>query len=112
MSPRDVKTIMKLRVPVIARIGSRRMSLGEVLNLNPGSLVELPQAADRPLDLMVNNCQIGCGDPVKVGEKFGIRVAGIGNAADRIRALAGDSTDERPPAEAAPAEPDAETEPE
>jgi len=92
MASRDINTIMQLRVPVIARIGTRRMPLREVLNLAPGALLELPKNADMPMDLMVNNCEIGTGSPVKVGENFGVRVIHIGDAESRIRALAGDES--------------------
>ncbi len=87
MSVRDVKAILKLRVPVIVRLAHRQMKLSEVMNLGPGALVELPKPHDEPLELMVNNKLIGHGAAVKVGERFGIKVAAVGDAEDRIRAL-------------------------
>jgi flagellar motor switch protein FliN/FliY len=98
----DVQSILKLRVPVIVRIADRQLSLGEVVHLAPGSLVELPRSADQPLDLMVNNKLIGRGTAVKVGEKFGLKVQMIGDAAERIRAMGPDESES-----AAPADPDA-----
>ena len=89
MALSDLNTILQLEVPVIVRIGHRKMPLGEVLNLAPGSIVELAKNADAPLDLMVNNCQIGMGKAVKVGEQFGLSVLEIGDAESRIRALGG-----------------------
>jgi len=87
MSSRDVKQILKLRVPVIVRLAHRQMSLREVMNLGPGALVELPKPHEEPLELMVNNKLIGCGAAVKVGERFGLKVAAVGDAEERIRAL-------------------------
>ncbi len=85
----DINTILKLNVPVIVRLGHRRMPLGDVLKLTPGSIVELAKSADAPLDLMVNNCQIGTGNAVKVGEQFGLSVLSVGDAEAKIRALGG-----------------------
>ncbi len=87
MPVEDVSTILQLQVPVIVRIGHRRMPVGEVLNLSPGSIIELTKGFDDPLDLMVNNRQIGQGTAVKVGEYFGLKVSAVGDAEDRIRAL-------------------------
>lgn len=111
--PRDIKSILKLRVPVIVRIGERRMALDDVLNLSPGAIIELPTPAERPLDLMVNNKVVGTGNAVKIGENFGVRVLEIGAPADRLQALTGKrpadadaEAEADKPAEADDAEPD------
>ena len=88
---RELQTILRLRVPVIVRLGHRRMHLDDVLNLGPGAIVELPQPADLPLDLMVNNKVIGQGSAVKVGENFGLRIGSIGTARQRVEAMAGET---------------------
>ncbi len=91
---RDVDCILKLEVPVIVRLGERRLKLREVLQLAPGAIIELPKSADEMLDLMVNNRPIGGGAAVKIGENFGIRIDWVGNAEDRISALATEAPDE------------------
>lgn len=83
----DLKTILKLNVPVIVQIGRRPISLDDVLALGPGAILELNKPADAPLELRVNNQSIGRGIAVKVGENFGIRIEEIGSSADRIEAL-------------------------
>lgn len=89
-----MQAILKLRVPVIVRIADHHLSLGEVMELAPGVMIELPRLADQPLDLMVNNKKIGCGEAVKIGENFGLRVTAIGAAEDRIRALGPQQSDD------------------
>ena len=86
--PADLKSILKLEVPVIVVIGSRKMAVREVLSLAPGAIVELPKSADDELEILVNNKPIGTGAAVKVGENFGIRITYVGNLRDRIEALA------------------------
>ena len=84
----ELKTILGLHVPVIVQIGRRRMPLDDVLALGPGAILELGKPSDDELDLMVNNKAVGTGVAVKVGENFGIRIASIGSARQRIEALA------------------------
>ncbi|MEX2389955.1 MAG: FliM/FliN family flagellar motor switch protein [Phycisphaeraceae bacterium] len=84
----DIQTILKLRVPVIVRIGQRKMSLDDILALGPGAIVELSKSADDELDLLVNNKSTGTGSAVKVGENFGLRLTAIGSPRERIAALA------------------------
>jgi flagellar motor switch protein FliN/FliY len=85
--PTDLKTILKLRVPVIVQVGQRSMPLDDILALGPGAIVELTKSAEEELDLLVNNKQIGRGTAVKVGENFGIRITKIGTPRQRVEAL-------------------------
>lgn len=85
--PAELKAILKLEVPVIVEIGKREMTVGEVLSLAPGAIIELPKPAEDELELLVNNKTIGTGVAVKVGENFGIKIAFIGPLAERIKAL-------------------------
>jgi len=105
---RDPSAILKLRVPLIVRIGHRRMPLDDVLSLGPGAIIELSKLADDPLDLLVNNKEVGQGNAVKIGENFGIRVTAIGDAYQRLVAMTGERADaarpNRAPARHAPAE--------
>ncbi|MCA9293366.1 MAG: FliM/FliN family flagellar motor switch protein [Phycisphaerales bacterium] len=78
--------ILKLRVPVIVRLGERRMSLGDVVRLVPGSIIELPKNAEEELELLVNNRVIGAGTAVKVAENFGLRLTRLGSP--KARAVA------------------------
>ncbi len=83
----DIRAIFQLRVPVIVRLGHRRMNTGEVMELGPGSILELPKAFDEPLDLMINNKMIGKGNAVKIGENFGLRITEVGDMEERVLAM-------------------------
>lgn len=82
--------ILKLDVPVIVRLGERRMTVGEVLCLVPGAIIELPKLADSDLDLLVNNREVGIGSAVKVGENFGLRLSFVGSKVQRLKASTGE----------------------
>lgn len=98
---RSVDQILRIEVPLLVLLAERQMKLGEVLELTPGTIIELPKTADEELDILVNNKTIGTGTAVKVGENFGIRVRYIGNMADRITALGPKKTESDEDAEAA-----------
>jgi len=85
----DLAAILSLEVPIIVRLGERTMSVRQVVDLVPGSIIEIPKNAESELDLLVNNKQIGCGYAVKVGENFGLRLSYVGNVRERIEALGG-----------------------
>lgn len=83
----DPRTIFKLEVPVIVRVGERSVPMDDVLSLAPGAILELEKPAEDDLTLMVNNKPIGKGEAVKVGENFGIRIKSINTTAERVRAM-------------------------
>ncbi len=92
--PADLKSVLKLQVPLIVQIAERMMPFEDVMNLAPGAIIELPKKADEELAILVNNQAIGTGLAVKVGENFGVRVTYIGDLRQRIAALG----EEAPPA--------------
>lgn len=87
--PADLKSIMKLEVPLIVVIASRELAVKEVMSLAPGAILELPKLADEELEILVNNKPIGLGRAVKVGENFGIRVTYVGDLKQRVNAMGG-----------------------
>jgi len=87
--PRRVKQLLRLKVPVVVRLAERRMPVGEILKIVPGTILEFDRDVDRELDLLVNNHQIGGGVAVKVDEHFGLRVTRIGRMQDRLQSMTG-----------------------
>ncbi|MCG3181641.1 MAG: hypothetical protein BIFFINMI_04039 [Phycisphaerae bacterium] len=83
----DVTRLLRLGVPVIVKLAERRMRMKDLLQVSPGAIIEFSKPAEEPLDLLVNNVRIGCGEVVKVGENFGLRITLIGAAAEMIRAM-------------------------
>jgi len=66
-----------VEMEVSAELGRTRMSVRELLSLNPGAIVELDRAAGSPADLLVNGRLIARGEVVVVDEDFGLRVTEI-----------------------------------
>lgn len=89
-APTELHRLLSIEVPVIVRLGQRRMPVAEVMRLAVGAIVEFGKSADDELELMVNNKLIGMGNAVKVGENFGIKITQIGPIKDTIKKLGGD----------------------
>jgi flagellar motor switch protein FliN len=83
----DVGRLLAIEVPVIVRLGMRRLTIGEVMRLAAGAIIEFGKSAEEELDLLANNKQIGKGHAVKVGENFGIKVTTIGSMRETIKKL-------------------------
>ena len=83
----ELQRILQIEVPLIVRIGSKKLTLRDVLNLANGAVLELGKSADEPLHLLANNKVIGEGEAVKVGDHFGLRVTAIGDLRDRLKAM-------------------------
>ncbi len=83
----DLKRILWIEVPVIVRLAAREMPLREILQLTPGSVIELFKPADEHLDLLTNNHCIGHGTAVKVGEHYGVRLTKVGTIEERVQAM-------------------------
>ena len=86
----ELKRILRIDVPVIVKLADKELSLGDIIDLSPGSIVEFARSADTSLELLVNNKVIGRGVAVKVGEKFGLRIDEIRPVEETIQTLAGE----------------------
>ena len=64
-------------VELTVEVGRTRLSLGQALELGPGSVVTLDRLADQPVDLLVNGRRIARGEVVVVDEQFGLRITEV-----------------------------------
>src|SRR5579871_5289048 len=76
----DLRRLRDVLVELTVEIGRTRMTVGETLELRPGSVVALSRMAGDPVDLLVNGRRIARGEVVVVDEEFGLRITEIGVA--------------------------------
>lgn len=74
--------IMDVPVTLSLEVGKATLSVGELLRLGQGAVVELDRGAGEPLDVMVNGALVARGEIVLVNEKFGIRLTEVITASD------------------------------
>jgi len=85
----NISLIMDVKLPVRVRIGKKRMLLKDVLNMDIGSVIELNQLANDPLEILVDNHVIAEGEVVIVDGNFGVQITTIGTRKDRLTKLKG-----------------------
>jgi flagellar motor switch protein FliN/FliY len=80
----NLNLILDVSVTLALEVGRARMSVRELLQLAPGSIVELDRLASEPLDVLVNGVRIARGEVVVVNDKFGIRLTEVVSASERM----------------------------
>jgi flagellar motor switch protein FliN/FliY len=80
----NLNLILDVAVTLALEVGRARMPVRELLQLAPGSIVELDRLAGEPLDVLVNGVRIARGEVVVVNEKFGIRLTDVVSATERM----------------------------
>lgn len=84
---RNIPLIMDVKLPIRVRIGSKKMLLKDVLNMDIGSVVELNQLANDPLEILVGDKVIAMGEVVIVDGNFGVQITEIGTKKERLEQL-------------------------
>ena len=87
LPPGSLDNILEIPVMLTVEIGSTKVAIRNLLQLNQGSVVELDRLAGEPLDVLVNGTLIAHGEVVVVNEKFGIRLTDVISAHERERKL-------------------------
>ena len=83
----NISLIMDVKLPVKVRIGKKKMLLKDVLNMDIGSVVELNQLANDPLEILVDDHVIAEGEVVIVDGNFGVQITTIGTKRERLNQL-------------------------
>lgn len=87
--PQDSNLERILDIPLVlsAQLGNTRMLIKDLLQLGPGSIVELDKLAGEPLEVLVNERLVARGEVVMVNEKFGIRLTDVISPTERVNKL-------------------------
>ena len=79
--------LMDVKLQLRVRIGKKTMLLKDVISMDIGSIVELDQLANEPLDILIEDKKIGEGEVVIVDGNFGIQITSIGTKAERLNSM-------------------------
>ena len=83
----NLELLMDVELEVTLRFGHREMLLRDVLNLAPGSVVELEQQVEDPVELLVGSKVIAWGNVVAVEGNYGLRITGLASRKERLESL-------------------------
>jgi flagellar motor switch protein FliN len=80
----NIDLLMDVSLRVTVELGRTQMTLRQVLDLQPGSVVELDRLAGDPVDIFVNERIIARGEVVVVDDKFGVKITELVTPTDEI----------------------------
>ena len=76
-TPRSINFLLDIPLELTVEVGRRAMTMGELIELMPGTIVELDRPAGGQLDIMANGKIIAKGEAVVVGDRYGVRILEI-----------------------------------
>ncbi|HSR67158.1 MAG TPA: FliM/FliN family flagellar motor switch protein [Acidobacteriota bacterium] len=85
----NIQRILDIDLPVTVSFGSAKWPLKEILEMVPGSVLELDRAADDPVVLKINDRPFARGEVVVVDGYYGIKILQIESPENRIHSLGG-----------------------
>lgn len=83
----NLDRILDIPLLLSAQLGSTRMLIKDLLQLGPGSIVELDKLAGEPLEILVNERLVARGEVVMVNDKFAIRLTDVISPMERVNKL-------------------------
>ena len=76
----DLSLLMDVELSVTLRFGGRRLQLREVLDLSPGSVVELDRQVEEPIEMLLDGKILARGEIVVIDGNYGLRVTEVAAA--------------------------------
>lgn len=73
----NVQLLLDVSMQVTVELGRAQVTVARLLELTPGSVIELDRLAGEPLDVVVNGKLIARGEVVVVDENFGVRITEV-----------------------------------
>ena len=83
----NIDLILDVPLQISVELGKTRKKIQEILELSPGSIVELDKMAGEPVDILVNGKIIAKGEVVVIDDAFGVRITDILTPSSRISHL-------------------------
>lgn len=83
----NLNLLLDIPLQVTVELGRTKKLIKEILELAPGSIIELDKLAGEPVDILVNNKLVAKGEVVVIEENFGVRVTEIISQWERLAKL-------------------------
>lgn len=73
----NLAMLLDIQMPITVVLGKTEVPFRRLLQLGPGSVLELDQAVGQPADLYVQGVRLATGDVVVVHDHYGLRIREI-----------------------------------
>ncbi len=87
LNEHNLQMILGIPLEVTVELGRTRKSIHEMLEVGQGSVIQFPNLAGEPVDILVNQKLIASGEVVVENEKYGVRILETVGPVDRIKSL-------------------------
>ena len=87
ITPQNMGLIMDVPLEVSVELGKTRRSIKDIIEMGPGSILQLDKLAGEFVDLKVNGKLLAKGEVVVIDENYGIRITQIISPSDRIEKI-------------------------
>ena len=84
---RNISMLLDVKMQIKVRIGQKKMLLKDVIAMDIGSVIELNQLANDPLEILVGDKVIAKGEVVIIDGNFGVQITEIGTKKERLEQL-------------------------
>lgn len=84
VSARKLNRIHNVEMALTVAIGHTRLSVRDVLDLEPGKIIELDRSAGAPADIMLNGRLIAHGEIVVVDQDYAVKITRILDVAEGL----------------------------
>lgn len=84
---RAITEVLSMQVPLAVVLADRTMTLGQVLSLGVGSVVEFEKPVAAALDLYLGEKRVASGKAVRIGENFGLQVTEIADPREVVNGM-------------------------
>jgi len=81
--PGGLGRVRDIPLEVTVELGRTRLLIRDIMDLSPGSIIELDKIAGEPVDLFANGLLVARGEVIVIDDNFGVRVTEIITAAER-----------------------------
>ncbi len=77
LDPKALELVLDVKVKLTVKLGSCQLPMKQILEMMPGTVIQLDQQARDPVGLYVNDKLIAYGEVVVVEDAFGIKITEI-----------------------------------
>ena len=92
MVVKQLGLILDVPLELSIEAGRRKMKLGDILKLTPGSIIKLDRAMNDSLNLLVNGKRVAQGEMVTTGDnRVALRILTVVEKTERVNGLENDT---------------------
>jgi len=72
-----IDNLLDVPVKVTVHVGRAQVTLGELVKMTAGSLLELDRESHQPADILVNGKVVAHGEIVTINDYYGVRITSV-----------------------------------